>query len=668
MAKKASFPARDLALAALLFATTLIAWFPALNGALLWDDDAHVTRPALRSLHGLWRIWFNPGATQQYYPLLHSAFWMEHRAWGDAVTGYHLTNVLLHATAALLVVAIAKRLTIPGAWLAGFLFALHPVTVESVAWISEQKSTLSAVFYLSSALMYLHFDQTRKRSQYLAALALFVCALLSKSVTATLPAALLVVFWWQRGKLSTKRDVAPLIPWFALAVTSGLFTAWMERTYVGAHGSAYDLSISQRILLAGRAIWFYLDKIIWPTGLMFFYPRWTLDPTAAWQYFFPAAFLITLGFLIWIARRDRAPLAALLFFAGTLFPALGFFNVYPFVYSFVADHFQYLASLGIIVPVAALLTRLTKGTWGLALIPALLAVLTWREARIYAGPETLYRETLARNSGSWIAHNNLGSYLLNEHRQLPEAISEFEATLQLKPDSAQAHYNLGSAYARMPNRQSDAIAEYETAIRYKPDFPQAHNNLGGELMKLPGRRDEGIAHLRRAVELDPDFTDAQNNLDSAVANAHSTRAAELMQAGSIPEAIAEYEAALAIDSALTDAHNNLGSILAQSGRIAEAVPHFEAAVRGNPDSAESQLNLASALDEIPARAQEAIPHYEAVIRLKPNFAEGHYFLGVALAKVPGRGADAIAQLEAAIRIKPDPSVQLMVNRLKIATH
>ena len=668
MAKKVSFPAHDLALAALLFATTLIAWFPALNGALLWDDDAHVTRPALRSLHGLWRIWFNPGATQQYYPLLHSAFWMEHRAWGDAVTGYHLTNVLLHATAALLVVAIAKRLTIPGAWLAGFLFALHPVTVESVAWIAEQKSTLSSVFYLSSALMYLHFDQTRKRSQYLAALALFVFALLSKSVTATLPAALLVIFWWQRGKLNTRRDVAPLIPWFALAVTSGLFTAWMERTYVGAHGSAYDLLIMQRILLAGRAIWFYLDKIIWPTGLMFFYPRWTLDPAAAWQYFFPAAFLLTLGFLIWMARRDRAPLAALLFFAGTLFPALGFFNVYPFIYSFVADHFQYLASLGIIVPLAALLTRLTKGTWALALIPALLAVLTWREARIYASPETLYRETLARNSGSWIAHNNLGGYLLNERRQLPEAISEFEATLQLKPDSAQAHYNLGSAYARMPNRQSDAIAEYETAIRNKPDFPQAHNNLGVELMKLPGRRGEGMAHLRRAVELDPEFAAAQNNLAAAEANAHSTHAAELMQAGSIPEAIAEYEAALAIDSTLTDAHNNLGSILAQSGRIAEAVPHFEAAVRGNPDSAESQLNLASALDEIPARAQEAIPHYEAVIRLKPNFAEGHYFLGVALAKIPGHTADAIAQLEAAIRIKPDPAVQQMVNRLKNATH
>ena len=185
---------RDLGAAALMFVATLVAYWPALHGAFLWDDDAHITPPSLRSLHGLWRIWFDVGATQQYYPLLHSAFWLEHHLWGDAVVGYHLMNLGLHAGAAYLVVMIVRRLDLPGAWLAGFLFALHPVCVEAVAWISEQKSTLSAAFYLAAALTYLHFDRTRRTSQYVVAFGLFVAAMLTKSVTATLPAALLLVF------------------------------------------------------------------------------------------------------------------------------------------------------------------------------------------------------------------------------------------------------------------------------------------------------------------------------------------------------------------------------------------------------------------------------------------------------------------------------------------
>jgi hypothetical protein len=177
-----------------IFAAALAAYWPALRGGFIWDDNFHVTPPALRSLHGLWRIWFDLGATQQYYPLLHSAFWFEHRLWGDAVLGYHLANLTQHALAACLVVLIVRRLALPGAWLAGLIFALHPVCVEAVAWISEQKSTLSAVFYLASALVYLRFDQTRRKPHYLWALGLFVLALLSKTVTATLPAALLVIF------------------------------------------------------------------------------------------------------------------------------------------------------------------------------------------------------------------------------------------------------------------------------------------------------------------------------------------------------------------------------------------------------------------------------------------------------------------------------------------
>jgi hypothetical protein len=246
---------------------------------MLWDDSGHVTRSDLRSLHGLWRIWSDPGATQQYYPLLHSAFWLEHRLWGDSVVGYHLVNIALHALAACLVVRIARRLAIPGAWFAGLLFALHPICVGAVAWISEQKSTVSGAFYLASALAYLKFDESRKRSPYLAALGWFVAALLSKTVTAVLPGVLLVVLWWRRGRIEWKRDVRPLVPWFVLGACAGLFTAWVERTVIGAAGGEFALSSAQRLVLAGRVLWFYAGRVLWPVNLTFSYPRWSVDPS-----------------------------------------------------------------------------------------------------------------------------------------------------------------------------------------------------------------------------------------------------------------------------------------------------------------------------------------------------------------------------------------------------
>ena len=299
---------------ALMLCATLLAYLPALRGGLLWDDNMHVTRADLQGLHGLWRIWFDLGATQQYYPLLHSAFWLEHRFWGDAVLGYHLTNVLLHAASACLLVMIVRRLSLPGAWLAGFVFALHPVCVEAVAWISEQKSTLSGVFYLAAALTYLHFDRTRRKSQYFTALGLFVLALMCKTVTATLPAAMLVVFWWQRGRLAYRRDVLPLVPWLAVGAAAGLFTAWVESTpqLIGAQGPQYALTLPQRLLLAGRVPWFYAWKVLWPANLMFTYPRWKIDSGDLRQYLFPmglAALAVALGLL---ARKNRGPMAGFL--------------------------------------------------------------------------------------------------------------------------------------------------------------------------------------------------------------------------------------------------------------------------------------------------------------------------------------------------------------------
>ena len=427
-----SFTSRDLGLAALLLCLLLVVYAPALNGGLLWDDDAHITRPSLQSFSGLASIWFQPGATQQYYPLLYTAFWIEHGLWGDALFFYHLLNLLLHAASALVLVAILRRLSIPGAWLAAFAFALHPVQVESVAWIAEQKNTLSTLFYLTSALLYLEFDRTRARRIYWIAFGLFAAALMSKSVTATLPAALLVVFWWRRGSLNWKQDVLPLVPWLGIGALAGLFTARFEHNVIGAQGQLYALTLAQKMLLAGHVICFYASKLIWPFDLTFIYPHWTIDTHIASEYGFLAAVLVTALVLAALARKWRGPLAGFLFFVGTLFPVLGFLNVYPFRFSYVADHFQYIACLGIIVPAAAGLALASKKLAGGAaravfwlgpVAVAALAFLTWNQAGFYSDAETLYRETVARNPDSWMARSNLGSILMRVPGKSNEAMT-----------------------------------------------------------------------------------------------------------------------------------------------------------------------------------------------------------------------------------------------------
>jgi tetratricopeptide (TPR) repeat protein len=631
---------------AAIVCATIAAYLPALRGSLLWDDASHVTRLDLQSLHGLWRIWFDLGATQQYYPLLHTAFWLEHRLWGDAVLGYHLTNVLLHALAACLVVTIARRLALPGGWLAGLIFALHPICVEAVAWISEQKSVLSGVFCLAAALAYLHFDQSRRPSRYFAALGLFILALLSKTVTATLPAALLVVFWWRRGRLEWKHDVRPLLPWLALGASAGLFTAWVEKTVIGANGVDFALTPLQRVLLAGRAIWFYAAKLIWPANLTFLYPRWSIDPGDWRQYLFPAGVLVVAIGLWRLARQNRGPLAGFLLFAGTLFPVLGFFNVYPFRYSYVAGHFAYLASLGILVPVASALARIDSKAGRIAIPVILLAVLgvsTWRQSGIYSDEETLYRATLERNPDSWLAHNNLGNILLKDPGARADAIAHFEAALRVRPDYWEAHLSLGNALLEMPGRLDDAIAEYQRALRLAPESERAHTNLGNALLQA-GRTEEAIAQLETALRIQPGNAEAHNDLGNAL----------LRLPGRLPQAIAEYQAALRADPNLAEAHNNLGRALAQTpGRLPEAIAQFEAAIRIRPDYFGAHSNLGNALSEIPGRLPDAIVEYQAALRIHPDFAAAHNNLGYALSQMSGRLPDAIAEYRAALQLAPD---------------
>jgi tetratricopeptide (TPR) repeat protein len=686
--------------AALVFGLVLACYWPALHGASLWDDPAHVTRPELRSWAGLGRIW-TVGVTQEYYPVLYSAFWFEYRLWGDSLPAYHLLNFALHAACCCLLALVLRRLwAAPAAplansgipagteWLAALLFAVHPVCVESVAWITEQKNTLSLFFYLASGLAYLIFTARRQRRWYWAALGLFLLALGAKTATVTLPASLLVVLWWENGSLSWRRDVWPLIPWFVIAVAVGLLTVGVETKLVGAEGAPYAWSIVQRILLSGRVIWFYLGKLVWPANLIFFYPHWDVPAVAATWWGYLAATVAVTAMLWSIRRRNRGLLAGWLLFIGSLFPVAGLFNVFAFIFSQVADHFQYMAGPSFVAVTAAgvalLLARVSPwiriaGRVLCGLVLVVLAVETHQQSRLYINNETLFRATVARNPQAWMAYQILGATLAKSPARQAEAIACYQEVLRLDPNYPDAHVGLAVELAKLPGRNAEAIAHLERALQLRPHYVEAHNNLGVELAKLPGRLPEAIAHYEAALSLKPGFAEAHTNLADALvqlpgrrpeamahyqealrlkpdyAKAHHDFALALAELpGRLPDAVAHYQEALRLNPDYAEAHYNLANALARSpGRIPDAIGHYEQALRLNPNSAEAHYNLANILAFLPGRRSEALPHYEEALRIKPDFAEAHANLANVLAQLPGRLPEALAHYEAALQINPN---------------
>lgn len=655
---------RAVAYLAALIVAVLLAYQPAWHGGELWDDDGHITKPELESADGLRRIWFEIGATQQYYPIVHSAFWLFHQLWGRDTLGYHLVNIGLHALSGFLLTLLLRRLAVPGAVLAGVLFALHPVHVESVAWITELKNTLSGALYLAAALAYLRFDTRRRRAFYVVALALFLLALLAKSVTATLPAALLVVFWWKRGRLDWRRDVLPLVPFFATGILFGLFTAWVERTYIGAHGEEFNFSVVGRALIAGRAAWFYVTTLVWPANLQFIYPRWNVSAGIWWQYLFPAGVAVALAVAWRFRTRTRTPLTVLLLFVGTLFPALGFVNVFPFKYSFVADHFQYLASMPMLALIAAGLTTLGRRLFGakphalgagLVLIALVLGALTWRQSHLYVDAETLYRETIARNPGAWMAYNNLGSLkLLGSQDRPAEAAALVQESIRLYPDNPEAHNNLGVAYQRM-GRLADAEKEHREAMRLLPTYAEPYNNLG-IVAEQQGRLDEAVGYYTTALRLQP--------REGNRAEVHYSLGSALRKLGRIDEAVTQYREATRVKPGFAEAHNNLGTVLVSAGRLDEALTEFSETIRLKPNEALPHVNMADALRRL-NRRDEAIASLRTAIALQPDLAFAHYSLGNLLNET-GQLEAAVREYQEALRYEPEASAHGIYNDLGVA--
>lgn len=552
-------------LAFLFFAAAFLAYSSSLQGGFIWDDDHYLTQnPLLSAPHGLWKIWFT-NESVQYYPMVFTTFWLEKRLWGLDPLGYHFTNIFLHVANAGLLGLVLKRLRLKSAWLVAGLFALHPVHVESVAWITERKNVLSGFFFLSSLLAYLRYEDERGKLYYIAALVAFILGLFSKTVICTLPAVILVLRW-MRGEKFTVKAAADLAPFFLAGLGMGLVTVFYEKYRVGASGAEWEMSVAQHLILAGRIPWFYAMKLVWPLNLMFIYPRWELDARQILQWM-PVLGLAGLFAVLWLKRGviGRGPVAGLAIFVGALFPALGFFNVYPMRYSFVADHFQYLASAAalclIVEPLAA--RPMLPARFARALIGAvfcLLGFLTWKQGLIYASAKTVWEDTARKNPGAIIAYNNLGAIYIEE-KDYGRAGELFRHILTVMPGNAEAHHNLADAYAGQGN-VSGAIEHLERAIALNPNLSKPHFSLG-RVRALQGDFKGAEDRFREALRLEPGNIDTIYNMGLLYQQFKKSDLAELY-----------YGKAVELDPNHVPARYNLGGLYYARGDYRKAQEQF----------------------------------------------------------------------------------------------
>ena len=594
---------RNCLLALALIIITFLLYQPAWNGRPIWDDEIHITRPDLRSLSGLAKIWTDPAAAPQYYPVLHTLFWVEYKLWDGSVLPYHLVTIFCHALLAILLAAILRRLDVPGAWLAAFIFAIHPVQVESVAWFSEIKNTLSGVLAAAATLTYLKYDRDRNYGAYFASLAFLIVGLLSKTAIVGLPVVFVIFQWWQRGSLKLKRDLVPLGPFFAASLAAGLVTIWVEQKFCAENGETFSFSFVDRLLVAGRLFWFYLGELLWPRHLTLIYPFWHVDSAAWWQYLFPAGTLILFaGFWI-IRKRSRGLFAAALCFVVLLFPVLGFFNLSFFMSApasdhhaaiFRADHFQYLATIAFIAPISAgvimalrMWPRLRPVMIVLGAVAFLvLTRLTYAHAGTFRNNKTCFRAVLANNPNSVTALSNLGNELRNRG-QLDEAIVQFRRSIEIDPDYEFGRYNLG------------------TALLEKGDVPEA------------------ISQLRAVLKLNPNHAEAYYTLGNA-----------LTKQGDVEQARVSYERAVAIAPAFPDAHCNLANLLLEQGNIDAALVHYREAARLQPNNAGAHYNLAVGLVR-KGDVDQAISELQTALRIDPGYPDAGPLLQDLLARKGG---------------------------------
>jgi tetratricopeptide (TPR) repeat protein len=667
-------PAGIMLIAVVIF----MAYLPSINGGFVLDDGLLLTEnKIINASDGLHRIWSTTESVD-YWPATNTTFWIEWRLWGMHPAGYHVTNLILHMAESLLIWLILRKLSIPGAFLAALIFAVHPVNVESVAWIAQRKDLTAMLFFLLSILWYLKADMPTASVCmapsptvhcplptvhwpifYWLSLAAFVLAVLGKGSAVILPLLLLGIVWWLRPLETvpisepTKMGLSPFIrrhllrtaPFFAIAVVLTLVNVWFQTH--GKEAVIRNAGFAERLLGAGGVVWFYLYKALVPLNLVFIYPQWKIDAgNPLWWLPLLAALAVTA--VLWRYRTlwGRPLLFAWGFFCVALAPVLGFQDVGFMKYSLVADRYQHIAIIGVIALASAGFGLWRGSVPGKAFRAALfvavaaatvLMVLTWRQSGFYRDGITLYQETLKKNPECWMAQNDLGIAMVRVGR-FQEAINHFRRVLQINPDYIDAYINLGNALNQI-GRSQEAIEQIQRVLSLKPDNPGAHYNMGKILLGL-GRVQESIKHYQEAIRLKPDFPEA-----------HESLANILFSEERVGEAIEHYQEAIRLKPNFCTAQNSLGYALTIAGEPQEAIEHIRQALRLKPDFPEAWYNLGNAYKAM-GQYQQAVEHYRQALTLKPDYPEVHNNLGIALFQMD-RPEEAIEHFKQVLLLRPE---------------
>lgn len=627
----------------LVIVATWVAYIPALCGGFVWDDYTYILHGDLtRAPDGLRRIWLTT-ESPDYFPIPYSLMWLEWRVWGDRAPPYHIIGLLFHTAVVLLLARCLRRLAVPGSILIAAMFALHPVNVETAAWVYQQRTTLPMIFSLLCVLAWLRFEDSSQRLWYAAALLAFVTAMLSKTSVVTLPLVLLGCAWWRRGRVSLI-DVARSIPFFAVASFFGAVTIWFQ--YHRAIGVEIVRADSQasRLMIAGWAVWFYLYKTFIPIDLSFVYPRWT-PPTGQPLNWLPLIALVAAFVGLWYARRGkgRAPLAALGYFVITLLPMLGFLNIYFMKYSFVADHWLYASIIGPIALIGGWIAMVaargsTPARIAAGAISLALAVMTFQRARVFGDQITVWRDTIAKNPAAWIAYNNLGGIAMQIGRY-DDARRLLTRSLELNPHNARALNNLAILQIAS-NDSAAAVATCDRALAVDgPRIADVHNTRGLALLTL-GREFEAIDDLQKCLQIDANSVNAHMNLGKAY-----------LRAGKFDDAERHLRIVFQLAPNQPEPHALLADSLLGRGRTDEAVEQYRAAAERSPRDPAARFKLAVALSRA-KRLPTAIEEARQLVSLAPRSPDARNLLGSLLMEA-NRNDEAIRELIESVRLAPE---------------
>jgi len=646
-----SWLSRDWVWGLILVLAVILAYQPVWWAGYIWDDDDGLTaNPCIVGPLGFKDIWTTSAA--DICPLTRSTFWLEHALWGLAPLPYHLVNVLMQGACAVALWRVLKILRVPGAWLGAALWALHPVQVESAAWITEMKNTQSGLFFLLSILFFVRWlrpveNQKRNGWNYALTLVFAALAMASKSSTVILPVALCLCAWWVEGRWQW-RNLARVVPVFVMSIAASALSIWTQKLQLATFtDSQWARTWPERLAGAGDAVWFYLGKLLWPHPLITIYPRWQIDINQ-WISYLPLLAVIVVLFILWLKRKSwsRPWFFIFAYFLAALLPVLGLVDNPIFRYSLVFDHFQYLASMGPLALAGAGMVTLADFVipdryWlQSSLCAGLLVVLglvSWQRAWVYESEETLWTDTLAKNSNCWVGYYNLGLALVQKG-QVDEGIARYQKALEINPAFPEAHNNLGLALVQK-GQVDDGMVHYQKALEINPNNAEAYYNLGLALVQK-GQMDEGIAQYQKALGINPAFSEALNNLGLA-----------LVQKGQADEAISQYQKALGINPNYADAHYNLGIVLIQKGQVDEAIAQFQKALEINPNYAKAHNNLGAAFFK-KGQLDEALAQWQKTLEIDPNNSEAHNNLGAALLQ-KGQVDAAMAQFQEVVRLRPN---------------